>query len=98
MLKLAAKVKLDTTRFKADMTGNACKAKLARHRTEMATLGVNGTPGIFINGKFYVGPRTPEGMKAVIDKEIAAANAALRKGVKLEQYYESLFERGKRTI
>ncbi len=95
---MAKDLGMNVAKFKADMASDACKQQLAQHRREMMNLGVSGTPGIFINGKYYVGQRTPEALKAAIDAELEAADAAIAKGVKLEDYYASLVKQGKKTL
>lgn len=97
MHELAAELGLDVQRFKATMTGKECKTKLALQRQQWRTLGVNGTPAIFINGMYYVGPRTAAGLQQAIDAEVEVVDVALAKGVKLEDYYASLIERGRKT-
>ena len=97
MHKLAAELGLDVQRFKATMTGKECKTKLGLQAQQWRTLGVNGTPAIFINGMYYVGPRTADGLEQAIDAELAKADAALTKGVKIEELYASLVQRGKKT-
>ncbi len=97
MHELAADLGLDVQRFKARMSGKECKAKLGLQRQQWRTLGVNGTPAIFVNGMYYVGPRTAAGLKQAVDAELKKVNAALNKGVKLESYYASLIKRGKKT-
>lgn len=94
---IATKLGLDMATFHADMKGS-CKEVIARNRTEMATLGVNGTPAVYINGRYYGGPRTAEGLKAAVDKELAAANAALAKGGSLDTYYAGLIAKGKARL
>lgn len=96
--KLAKKIGLDITRFKRDMTGSACKQAIARSRAELARLGVNWTPQIYINGRPYQGPRTAEAFKRVIDAEIAKADTALKRGATLAGYYQSLTTNGKKSL
>jgi protein-disulfide isomerase len=96
--KLAADLKLDVEKFKADMAGAECKAILDKQMAEMRQIGVNGTPAVFVNGRPYVGPRTIEGFSKVIDDEIKKADAAIAGGVKLEQYYSSIVQSGKKTL
>jgi protein-disulfide isomerase len=96
--KLAAAHGLDATKFHADMTGSDCQQEIQQHQKELAAVGVNGTPAVFINGKPYQGPRTIEGFNAVIDDEIKKADAAIKSGVRLEDYYASIVKAGKKSI
>jgi len=95
---LATDIGLDMAKFKTDMTGAECKATLSRNRAELTKVGVSGTPAIYVNGSYYTGPRTPEALKLVIDKEIAVADKALAGGAKLSNYYDELIKKGKPTI
>jgi protein-disulfide isomerase len=94
---IATKLDLDMDRFHTDMKGS-CVQVVARNRKEMATLGVNGTPAVYINGRYYGGPRTAEGLKAAVDKELEAANATLAKGGSVENYYDGLISKGKAQL
>lgn len=94
---IATKLGLDMDRFHTDMKGS-CMQVIARNKKEMATLGVNGTPAVYINGRYYGGPRTAEGLKAAVDKELATANATLAKGGSLESYYDGLIASGKARL
>lgn len=96
--KLAADLGLDVEKFKADLAGAECKQTIDRQQAEMRQIGVNGTPAIFVNGRPYVGPRSLEGFSKVIEEEIKKADAALGKGVKLEDYYSSIVQNGKKTL
>jgi protein-disulfide isomerase len=95
---MAAELKLDVNKFKADMNGPECKAAVQEDQKQMQAIGVNGTPSIFINGKPYVGQRTVEAFSAVIDAEIAKADAAIKGGAKVEDYYDSLMKNAKKTL
>src|SRR5207248_10332163 len=57
--------------------------------------GAQGTPGFFIDGRPLRGAQPKEQFKAVIDKEIEAANAALKRGVKPADLYAELTKDGK---
>jgi protein-disulfide isomerase len=95
---LASKLGLDIDRFKKDMSGPTCKAMVERHYKEVTAIGVNATPAFYINGKFYAGQRTPEAFGAAIEAEIQKADAALKTGVKLPDYYGSLMASAKKTL
>jgi len=87
--KLAGELGLDLRRFKADMTGADCAKDIEKDRSELAALGIRGTPGVYINGRFYMGQRTVEAMKQVIDAELAKADKAIAAGTPAEAYYQS---------
>jgi protein-disulfide isomerase len=57
-------------------------------------LGVNGTPAFFINGRPLVGARPWQQFKALIDEELARADAKLAAGVARGRLYAALTEGG----
>ena len=94
---IAGKLKLDMSKFHDDMSGS-CKQTIARNRKEMGALGVNGTPAVYINGRYYGGQRTPAALKEAVDKELAAADAALSRGASVEGYYEGVIAKGRTSL
>jgi protein-disulfide isomerase len=96
--KAATDRKLDVAKLKADMQGKDCQDALVTQQRELAAVGVNGTPAFYINGKFYSGPRTVEGFNAAVEAEIEKANAAVKAGTKLEDYYASLMKSAVKSI
>ncbi len=95
--RIANELNLDLSRFHSDMK-EPCQKTVARNRREMSTLGVNGTPALYINGVYYGGARTTEALKAAVDAELATVDSALAKGVAIEGYYEQLVAKGKTRI
>ncbi len=91
---IATDIGLDMPRYQNDMK-TTCAATLDRNRVELSSLGVNGTPAMYINGVYYGGPRTVEALKAVVDTEIAKADKTLAAGIALPDYYPSLIAKGK---
>jgi protein-disulfide isomerase len=85
--KLAGEAGLDLKRYQADMTGS-CPAEVRADQDEMSKLGVSGTPTFFINGRLLTGAQPIEIFTALIDEELAKANAVIQKGVKPERYYD----------
>ena len=98
LVELAKSVGLDTDRFTADLEGEACKAKLNRDRTELARVGVRGTPYLFINGRYYTGPRSADGLRKAIDAAAAVTDRALKEGIALSEYYGGLMKTAKRSL
>jgi protein-disulfide isomerase len=95
LLAIAGQLKLDPTKFKADMNGPGCKAALDKDQRALRAVGVSGTPAIHINGRPYVGQRTLDGFSAVIDAELKKAEASQARGA---AYYDSLMKNAKKTI
>ncbi len=95
--KIASGLGLDMKRFHSDMEAT-CQQTLRKQRQELTRLGVSGTPALYVNGNYYSGPRSVEGLKAAIDAEVKKADAAFAKGGKIEGYYASLIAKGKTTM
>jgi protein-disulfide isomerase len=97
--KIAAAAKLDVEKFKADMKAQSCQDDLSRQQRELATVGVNGTPAFYINGRPYIGPRTVEGFDSAIQEEIKKVDAAIKSsGTKVEDYYSSLMKSAQKSM
>ncbi len=98
MEMFAKELKLDMAKFKAEMDGESCKQQLGDNKALLQRLGVRGTPGFFINGRFMVGAQPVDRFKAMIDEEIKKADDALKNGTKLQDYYASIVASGKKSI
>ncbi len=96
--KVAAAQKLNVDKLKTDMKSQACQDEIARQQRELATVGVNGTPAFFINGKPYMGQRTVEAFDAAIQDELKKADAAIKAGTKPEDYYSSIMKNAQKSI
>ncbi|MFT5701670.1 MAG: protein-disulfide isomerase [Desulforhopalus sp.] len=67
--KIATDLKLDMTKFKADMKSPEILAKVEKDILDAKKAGVTGTPTVFINGR-RPQQRSPQGYQAVIDEEL----------------------------
>ena len=83
---LAARVGLDLARYQADVV--ACQRDVARDQADLGKFGVAATPAFFINGRFLSGAQPFASFAALIDDELAKAEAAVKRGVKPGKYYE----------
>ena len=83
MIGFAQELGLDTRRFQADM--KACKPAVDADMAELQTFGVGATPTWFVNGRFMSGAMPPANFEALIDEELAKANAS---HVPKAQYYK----------
>jgi protein-disulfide isomerase len=79
---------LDMKRYQADVAG-PCPSEVKAENAEMAKFGVNATPSFFINGRYLAGALPIEDFSALIDEELAKANAAVKSGVKPEKLYDT---------
>jgi len=90
----AAQLHLDMERFKRDLDTNAFKSKIDAQQAQARQLGASGTPGFFINGKFLRGAQPYPAFKAIIDRELAAAEKLTGSGVSKAQVYDRIISRG----
>jgi protein-disulfide isomerase len=70
----AQDLQLDLKRFEADLLSVDEKKRIDADVAEAATLGIGGTPGIFINGRFIAGAQPFETFAKIIDEELAKKN------------------------
>jgi protein-disulfide isomerase len=70
-LEYAAKIGLDIDRFKKDLTSAAIKKRVDADAAEAAKLGITGTPGFLINGRYFAGAKPFSEFKRRIDAELA---------------------------
>ena len=72
-IDLAAELDLDAEQVRQDLEARAYQDRVRREATEAARLGVSGTPGSFINGRYVSGAQPIQVFKAKIDEEIGWA-------------------------
>ena len=68
----AGELGLDIDRFKRDLASSDVKGAVDRDSREASALGVTGTPGFFINGKFMSGAQPFSSFKTAIDAALAS--------------------------
>lgn len=66
----AATLNLDVEQFKKDYLSAEVKKAVDADAKEAGRLGVTGTPGFFINGRFLSGAKPFDAFKEVIDEEL----------------------------
>jgi protein-disulfide isomerase len=93
--KYAGELGLNMNKFKAALTDAKIQKSIEEDQATAARFGSQGTPGFFINGRPLRGAQPLESFKTVIDKEIQAADALLKKGVKAKDLYTELTKDGK---
>lgn len=81
---------LNLRRFHRDVNGASCRRHIDRDRREMTALGVRGVPAFFINGRYLGGNQPLARFTRLIDEELAKARAAMRRGVRLRDYYRRM--------
>jgi protein-disulfide isomerase len=69
-LELARELGLDVEKFQADYKSAAVATEVAQDMNEARRLGVTGTPGFFVNGRFSSGAKPYESFKAMVEAEL----------------------------
>lgn len=69
--KYAAELSLDTEAFNACYDSGQFRADVIQDHQDGTTVGVQGTPAFFVNGRFLNGAQPFENFKAIIDEELA---------------------------
>lgn len=64
---------LDVEKFKSCLSANTHVAEIDKDIADGKKVGMSGTPGFFINGRFLGGARPVEDFAAIIDEELAKA-------------------------
>lgn len=69
----AASLGLDSDSFDRCLDSGQFAGEVAAEAKEATALGLTGTPGLFINGRFYSGLQTADILAGVIDEELERA-------------------------
>jgi protein-disulfide isomerase len=88
----AKEVGLNVDRFKRDMDDAKVKEEIAAHQKLAGSVGANGTPTFYINGRELVGAQPFADFQKVIDEEIKKADELVKKGTPLKDVYQKLME------
>ncbi|NRA08534.1 MAG: thioredoxin domain-containing protein [Myxococcales bacterium] len=72
-VEYAEQIGIDVDRFNRDVVSADVKAKVDADAAEAEKLGVTGTPGFFVNGRFLSGAQPFSAFKTVIDRELGAS-------------------------
>ncbi len=70
----AREVGLDMARFEKDLVNLDNKKRVTDDMAESRALGVTGTPGFFVNGRFLNGAKPFDEFAKVIDSELSRLN------------------------
>ncbi len=87
--KWAQEIGLNMGKFKSSVDAHDCKARIEADSKYGQSVGANGTPTFFINGRQVVGAQPYEQFKTVIDQEIKHADDLLKKGTPKNKLYEA---------
>ena len=70
-LAYAKEIGIDVPRFEKDVKSARVKQRVDADKSQAGALGVTGTPGFFINGRFVAGAKPFGEFKRIIDEELA---------------------------
>jgi protein-disulfide isomerase len=90
----AQQLQLDMGKFNKSVESHANQARIQQDSQVGNSVGANGTPAFFINGRNLVGAQPPERFFAIIDEELKNADELLKKkGNKLDaKFYDKIVE------
>jgi protein-disulfide isomerase len=90
--KYAGEVGLNVGKLKQDWDDAKIKADIAEDMKVGTAVGANGTPTFYINGHELVGAQEASAFEKIIDDEIKAADALIKKGTPLKDVYAKRIE------
>ena len=76
----ARELGLDEARFEKDHADLELKKRIDADKAEATSLGVTGTPGFFVNGRFLSGAKPFEEFAKVINAELGRLNVPVPAG------------------
>ena len=79
LMRYAREVGLDMKRFGDDLVSPQTKAVVDADIAEVKSLGINGTPAFFVNGRYLSGAKPFEDFATLIDAELAKRNIPVPK-------------------
>ena len=78
--RYARELGLDVARFEKDLADPELRKKVDADKAEARSLGLTGTPGFFVNGRFLGGARPFEDFSTLINAELARLNVPVPPG------------------
>jgi len=90
----ASALGLDLGRFERCLKAATTQARITADQKHAAQVGARGTPTTFVNGRRLAGAQSLDTFIALVDEELARAQAALASGVRPNVLYEALIKDG----
>ena len=90
LISYAKVLGLNLAKFKAALDSGKYKAYVTRDSRAGSSIGANGTPTFFINGRKLVGAQPISRFRSIINQEIAIASKLVSAGVKPAQVYAKI--------
>ncbi|WP_242396229.1 DsbA family protein [Anaeromyxobacter oryzisoli] len=94
LAKAATEVGLDATKVTEAVTAQRGRDRIERDQKVVTGLGALGTPTFFVNGRKLVGAQPLERFRALVDEELAKAEALVKAGTPASAVYARIVERG----
>ncbi len=88
---------LDPAKLATGLDGHRHIDRMRQDQNLVFPLGARGTPTFFVNGRKLVGALPYERFQAVLDEELAKAEALVKQGVKPSELYARIVEKGATT-
>jgi protein-disulfide isomerase len=88
----AKQLGLNLGKWKADKDSPEIAAAIAKDASYGQSVGADGTPSFFINGKVLSGAMPFESFKPIIDEQIKKADELLKKGTAKDKLYQALVD------
>jgi protein-disulfide isomerase len=86
----AKQVGVDVAKWKADKDSPEIAAAITKDASYGQSVGADGTPAFFVNGKFISGAMPFESFKAIIDDQLKKADELLKKGTSQDDLYKTI--------
>ncbi len=90
--KWAQEIGLNMGKFKSSVDAHSCKPRIDADSKYGQSVGANGTPTFFINGRQIVGAQPFDQFKTIIDQEIKHSDDLLKKGTPKNKLYEAAMD------
>ena len=94
LIEQAKTLELDIPKFKRDLKSEAVRSYVDLDLKQTVKMGIRGTPGTFINGRFISGALPLGTFKKVIDEAIEKSAPLLEKGLVGDALYKELTKDG----
>ena len=96
--KYARELGLNMGKVKSALDSKKYEKEIQADMALGSKVGVQGTPASFVNGRFVSGAQPFEAWKAVIDQELAKAEALVKKGTAKGKLYETIMKEAKAQV
>lgn len=88
--RYATELGLDMKKFRAALDDHRFQEQIVDDMKAAMSLGIDGTPAYFVNGKVLRGAVPTEALEQFVVEELKLADALLSKGVKREDLYKEI--------